>query len=479
MSQINRAALKALADQIRDETQTGGNTRERVATVLENLADSLLSILDDTNPNFTSVVTANGQGLKGKTVGGTTVPLCYIGTSDRLYFGSPSTWASISNPQFFYSEAFQLFQGGIESFRIINGNIEPRAGGSIGHALYRFTDAHIASTVYIGTGTAPTEGSVRLDHGASVSGKTSAGATVRLIRTAPGNDAIQVGSIGTSSLVLMCADDWIFWDATTNLERYRINSSYAAPTQDNRISCGASGRRYTVVWAATGTISTSDAREKTELCEVTDDVLDAWGDVQWGTYQWLEAIQSKGDLARIHVGLITQKVEAAFAARGLDATRYGLFCFDRWDEEWSADPKVVEERAEQVHACETALEDAARTRIRLTEAESELARAQAITEGETALQKALRHERLAVAVDALASVALDAEAIDERRLKQELEVAQAALVAAQKERVIKTREAGDSYGLRYTQCLALEAAYQRRRADRIEARIAALEGAKV
>ena len=36
-------------------------------------------------------------------------------------------------------------------------------------------------------------------------------------------------------------------------------------------------------------------------------------------------------------------------------------------------------------------------------------------------------------------------------------------------------EAGDIWSVRYSEALAVEAAYQRRRADRIEARIAALE----
>jgi hypothetical protein len=37
------------------------------------------------------------------------------------------------------------------------------------------------------------------------------------------------------------------------------------------------------------------------------------------------------------------------------------------------------------------------------------------------------------------------------------------------------QEAGNRYSLRYEECLCMEAAYQRRRADRIEARLAALE----
>lgn len=41
--------------------------------------------------------------------------------------------------------------------------------------------------------------------------------------------------------------------------------------------------------------------------------------------------------------------------------------------------------------------------------------------------------------------------------------------------VTPAREAGNRYSLRYEECLCMEAAYQRRRADRIEARLAALE----
>ena len=37
------------------------------------------------------------------------------------------------------------------------------------------------------------------------------------------------------------------------------------------------------------------------------------------------------------------------------------------------------------------------------------------------------------------------------------------------------RASGNRYGIRYSEALCLEAAYQRRRAERIEARLAALE----
>lgn len=53
--------------------------------------------------------------------------------------------------------------------------------------------------------------------------------------------------------------------------------------------------------------------------------------------------------------------------------------------------------------------------------------------------------------------------------------AKAAEVYGNGEIITSAVEAGNRYSLRYEECLCMEAAYQRRRADRIEARLAALE----
>lgn len=157
------------------------------------------------------------------------------------------------------------------------------------------------------------------------------------------------------------------------------------PVTDNDITLGASNTRWKQLYAGTATINTSDARLKTEPEAIPDAVLDAWGDVGWQQFQMLDAVAEKGaDKARLHSGLIAQRIDEAFKARGLDVSRYGLFCHD----EWEAEP---EERDEHGN--------------------------------------------------------VEKEA----------------------------RPAGDIYSLRYEEALCMEAAYQRRRADRAEARLAALE----
>lgn len=158
-----------------------------------------------------------------------------------------------------------------------------------------------------------------------------------------------------------------------------------APKTDNAYYLGYTSSRWKQLYAGTTTISTSDERLKDNISSVPDAVLDAWGDVDWSQFQFRDAIEEKGeDKARLHNGLVAQRIDAAFKAHGQDASRYGLFCYD----EWEATP---EEKDEQGNVTE---------------------------EG---------------------------------------------------------RPAGDIYSLRYEEALCMEAAYQRRRADRAEARISELE----
>lgn len=157
------------------------------------------------------------------------------------------------------------------------------------------------------------------------------------------------------------------------------------PGTTNLITLGTSNYVWKQVYAQTTTISTSDARLKTQIDAVPDNVLDAWGDVNWQQFQMRDAVAEKGEAkARLHTGLVAQYIDEVFRAHGLDASRYGLFCFDAWE----AEPAQYDKEGNIIDPA---------------------------------------------------------------------------------------KEAGDKYSLRYEEALAMEAAYQRRRADRAEARIASLE----
>ena len=129
-----------------------------------------------------------------------------------------------------------------------------------------------------------------------------------------------------------------------------ITSGSTRPFEDGTKTLGGASYRWSTVYATTGTINTSDAREKTAPLAIDDVVLDAWGDVQLVTFQWLDAVRLKGtDTARWHFGVIAQQVRDAFSARGLDGTRYGLLCYDEWDASdavFDEDGNVVQEAVE-------------------------------------------------------------------------------------------------------------------------------------
>jgi hypothetical protein len=112
--------------------------------------------------------------------------------------------------------------------------------------------------------------------------------------------------------------------------RLRIRATVIRPGTDNAASLGDASYRWTEVFAAAGTINTSDGREKTELRALLPAEIRAVKRVLAGigAFRWLESVARKGEDARLHIGVTAQTVEAAFAAEGLDARRYGLFCAD-------------------------------------------------------------------------------------------------------------------------------------------------------
>lgn len=106
---------------------------------------------------------------------------------------------------------------------------------------------------------------------------------------------------------------------------FAFSTSALTPGVDNARTLGTASLRFSTLFAASGTISTSDRALKKHVGHVPDIWLDAWGEVGWRRYRF-----RKGK--RWHVGLIAQEVAAAFAARGEDAGTIGLLCRDRLDD---------------------------------------------------------------------------------------------------------------------------------------------------
>lgn len=192
--------------------------------------------------------------------------------------------------------------------------------------------------------------------------------------------------------------------ATGNIEFFTgqlLVGGNFAPTHDGTSYCGMSARRWKEIFAVNGAISTSDMREKQMIADIPESVLRAWSRVNFRQFLFNDAVEKKGTSARLHVGVIAQQVKEAFEAEGLDATRYGILCYDEWSDEWESveviDDPVLDEDGNEVASTQTHIEH------------------------------------------------------------------------------VQIQTAGNRYGIRYEEALALECAYQRWLGEKREARIAALE----
>lgn len=111
-----------------------------------------------------------------------------------------------------------------------------------------------------------------------------------------------------------------------------VDTSSLRPWTDNAYTCGNGAFRWSEVYAVNGTINTSDGTEKQQVRELSESEQRVAQRVKKliRAFKWNDAVAAKGEGARTHFGVIAQDVQAAFAAEGLDASQYGLFCSDTW-----------------------------------------------------------------------------------------------------------------------------------------------------
>lgn len=227
----------------------------------------------------------------------------------------------------------------------------------------------------------------------------SASGTYSITNYAQGSmaDTIHMEWTGSSQMSHKVTSSGVHTFLCGNSEVLRLGTTMLRPGIDAAINAGDSTHRYKTIYLESAPVVSSDARMKTAPEAITDDVLDAWGDVEFYTYQLLASVDREGAAARIHTGVIAQRIIEAFAAKNLDATQYGLLCHDSWES---------------------------------SPAEYQLVPAEYDADGNL-----LSEERTIL--------------------------------------VSPERAAGDRYSIRYEEALVLEAAYQRRRCDLIEARLKA------
>jgi hypothetical protein len=156
---------------------------------------------------------------------------------------------------------------------------------------------------------------------------------------APASNYSGTGAIGVSIEDISSAN--------SNLKFYVYNGSLVEaaqfassgtllPKNDNTQALGGAANRWSVVYAGAGTINTSDARSKQQVRDLDEAERRVAQKVKGllKAFKFNDAVESKGNGARIHFGVMAQDVATAFASEGLDASRYAMFCHDSWEDKY-------------------------------------------------------------------------------------------------------------------------------------------------
>lgn len=105
---------------------------------------------------------------------------------------------------------------------------------------------------------------------------------------------------------------------------------------ENTIRLGHPSYKWAQIYSTSSTISTSDRNEKQDINDITESERKVASKITdlFKTFRFKDVVSKKGDDARLHNGVIAQDLIEAFESEGLDAHRYGLFCYD---EKWTVD----------------------------------------------------------------------------------------------------------------------------------------------
>lgn len=122
-------------------------------------------------------------------------------------------------------------------------------------------------------------------------------------------------------------------NGTSGAGQVWLHASVFRPGDNNVTSLGDAATKWTTVYATNATISTSDARLKTDPREMTLAEITAFSAIARlpNLWKWIERVEEEGDAARLHSGPTVQAAIAIMEANGLEWSEYSCFCYDKWD----------------------------------------------------------------------------------------------------------------------------------------------------
>ena len=279
----------------------------------------------------------------------------------------------------------------------ISGSLIPATTDAynLGGPSYQWNNAYIKSLIINGVAC----GDI-LTHNASEFVPTSGGAVM--------TNYFLGRSVNTGSFMISGGTGW---SSGGSIESFgSSHSSYAGQVRIQPALSDSNFKTMTIqpngtwTWNGSACSVSSDSRLKDEISDISDEVLDAWENLEPKQYKLKSELETDKDNAQIHYGWIAQDVESIIKGNRKGDIKNGLWLHEEWEE-----------------------------------------------------QKEVSHEE---------------------KYTEEVETKDGKTKTVTKTRKVVDspyRAKGDSYGLRYTECLVVECKYLRRCIARLTARIEELE----
>lgn len=133
---------------------------------------------------------------------------------------------------------------------------------------------------------------------------------------------------GYNQLHFKSKGNMLFYPASANGTYFALLGNSMYHSTDNSVSCGASTKRWSTVYAGTGTINTSDRNEKENIQDIDEKYIRLFKKLRPVTYEFIG-----GNHDRVHIGYISQEVKEAMDEVGLTDLEFAGYCRDKKTED--------------------------------------------------------------------------------------------------------------------------------------------------
>lgn len=247
-------------------------------------------------------------------------------TDETINIAVPTKTSDLTNDSGFITEDSTKIP--LAGSNQISGDLIPSTDGTVnlGSPSYQWNQAYIKSLTINGVAC----GDI-LTHNANEFVPRSGGAVLT------GTGLARANNTGTFEL---CAG--VDSNSGSNILLYA--NAYTNATYQGAVALYAltSGSTYkamllyvdgTWTWQGAAVQLISDQRYKQQIAEIDDKLLDAWQDVDLVQFKYNDAVDQKGDKARLHTGYVVQQIDKACKEHDVDISAYGLFCHEEYPEE--------------------------------------------------------------------------------------------------------------------------------------------------